>query len=113
MHLQLKADKNMKTNGSVPDSEADLALMLQTRHASRMMSLIANLEAKYAPKSLSTTKSKKKGLANTKKRDTTEDNMDMDEPQHSKRKIKKAAPSEPSEEEFMALQDKLFGKNSD
>lgn len=104
LHAKLKNRRD--ASASNVQSENDLALMLQTRHASRMTSLIANLEAKYAPQATATTKSKKKRT--TKKRQGSDESMDIDESTRPKRRNRKAAPAEPSEEEFMALQAKLF-----
>ncbi|RKP26421.1 hypothetical protein SYNPS1DRAFT_21815 [Syncephalis pseudoplumigaleata] len=110
MHAQLKRGK--QAGASSAQSEEDLAVMLQTRHASRMSSLIANLEAKYAPQGKTTRQAKGR---KSKKRQGSEEPQEEEEgastsTRSKRRSSKKAAPAEPSEEEFMALQAKLFGQ---
>ncbi|KAI8056945.1 hypothetical protein BDF22DRAFT_740455 [Syncephalis plumigaleata] len=115
LHAKLK-DRN-DANASNVQSENDLALMLQTRHASRMTSLIANLEAKYAPQSAATTaksNKKKKDKGTTKKRQGSEEPMDTDESTRPKRRSKKkATPAEPSEEDSWLYKQNYSVKNNE
>jgi DnaJ family protein C protein 9 len=82
IHAQLSKQQTAKT-------ENDLAIMIQQRNKKRMDSLIAGLEEKYAPRSKKASNKTRTGR---------------------KKSVKKS--TEPSEEEFAALQAKLFGNTS-
>ncbi|KAJ1972236.1 hypothetical protein H4R35_004789 [Dimargaris xerosporica] len=85
---------NAHTNTATTEQDDELGslqALIQQRSQQRMGSLIANLEAKYAPKPKAKARTSK---ANTRKR-TRAPSVD-----------------EPSEAEFLALQEKLFGKKT-
>ncbi|KAJ1980918.1 hypothetical protein H4R34_002272 [Dimargaris verticillata] len=73
------------------DKLDSLQALIQQRSQQRMGSLIANLEAKYAPKPKAKSRASKP---------------------NAKKRTRASSVDEPSEAEFLALQEKLFGKKT-